>query len=247
MVMTGEKLHKVLARLGLGSRRQIENWIAEGRISVDGELAGVGLRVGPGAQITLDGRPVISGAAPETRVLVYHKPMSEICTRLDPQGRATVFDRLPRVNGRWITVGRLDINTTGLLMFTNDGALAAKLMHPSSGYEREYIVRVHGTPTTEQLKLLVTGIELDGIRCRFNSLLPVHRSRAGKNRWYRVTLGEGRNREIRRLWEKVDCQVNKLKRIRFGPVSLPEPLPPGSWRELDPATVNDIRNNGTFE
>ena len=233
--MAGEKLHKVLAGTGLGSRRQIEKWIADGRISVNGEVARVGLRVDADARISLDGKHVSTRLNSETRVLIYHKPLSEICTRSDPRGRPTVFDRLPKVDGRWIVVGRLDINTTGLLLFTNDGALASKLMHPSSGYEREYIVRVHGAPTPEQLTLLRTGIVLDGNRVRFNMLQPIKkRSGAAMNQWYRVTLGEGRNREIRRLWEKVGCQVNQLKRIRFGFVTLPGSLRAGRWQELDP-------------
>ncbi len=240
--MAGEKLHKVLAGTGLGSRRQIEKWIADGRICVDGVVANVGLRVETGANVTLDGKPVSTGAIFETRVLIYHKPLSEICTRSDPQGRPTVFDRLPKVDGRWIAVGRLDINTTGLLLFTNDGALASRLMHPSSGYEREYIVRVHGAPTREQLSQLRTGVMLDGNRVRFNSLQPFRRS-SGKamNQWYRVTLSEGRNREIRRLWEKVDCQVNQLKRTRFGSVTLPDSLPAGQFQQLDARAVKAIQ------
>jgi 23S rRNA pseudouridine2605 synthase len=240
MVMAGEKLHKVLAGTGLGSRRQIEKWIAEGRISVDGEVARVGLRVDADARISLDGKHISTRLNSKTRVLIYHKPLSEICTRSDPRGRPTVFDQLPKVDGRWIAVGRLDINTTGLLLFTNDGALASKLMHPSSGYEREYIVRVHGVPTPEQLTRLRSGVMLDGNRVRFNTLQPIKkRSGTAMNQWYRVVVSEGRNREIRRLWEKVGCQVNQLKRIRYGPVSLPQRLPPGQWQELDPGEIVD--------
>jgi len=234
--------------MGLGSRRQIEKWIADGRISVDGEVARVGLRVEADAAITLDGKHVAIRANSKTRVLVYHKPLSEICTRSDPQGRPTVFDRLPKVDGRWIMVGRLDINTTGLLLFSNDGALASKLMHPSSGHEREYIVRVHGAPTPEQLTMLRTGLMLDGNRAQFKSLQRLKkRSGSAMNQWYRVTLSEGRNREIRRLWEKVGCQVNQLKRIRFGPVTLPGNLPAGQFQELDSSIVKAIQNQSEIE
>jgi len=244
--MTTEKLHKVLAAAGLGSRRQIEKWIAEGRVGVDGEVAHVGHRVGQDVAITLDGKPVALREAPVTRVIIYHKPLGEICTRSDPQGRPTVFDRLPGVSGRWISVGRLDINTTGLLVLTNDGLLASRLMHPSTRLEREYMVRVHGNPTSGQLDRLTTGIDLDGRPARFNALESLGKKADAKNQRYRIKLSEGRNREIRRLWEKIGCRVNQLKRVRFGPVHLPANLPPGSWLELDADTVLSLqRGAGT--
>ena len=237
--MTSEKLHKVLAGAGLGSRRQIEKWIAEGRVRVDGDIAPVGLRVNRNARILIDDKPVHLDYAEPTRVLMYHKPLHEITTRSDPQDRPTVFDRLPKVRTRWVAVGRLDINTTGLLLFTNDGALAARLMHPASGMEREYKVRVHGSATREQLSELRSGVLLDGHRVRFNALEQLKRG-SGSNRWYRVTVSEGRNREVRRLWQHIGCRANQLKRVRYGPLVLPEALPPGRWQELAAAEVRAI-------
>ncbi|MFC1680910.1 pseudouridine synthase [Pseudomonadota bacterium] len=239
--MAGEKLQKVLAATGLGSRRQIEKWIADGRISVNGEVAHVGQRVEAGEPIALDGKSVVTGEIVDTRVIMYNKPLGEICTRSDPQRRPTVFGRLPAVSGRWISVGRLDINTTGLLLLTNDGSLAARLMHPSSGFEREYIVRVRGTPGPEQLEELRRGIALDGRPARFDALEPFEKKKAASNQWYRVVLKEGRNREIRRLWEQVGCSVNQLKRVRFGPVRLPRDLAVGHWRDLGAEVIGTLR------
>jgi len=239
--MADEKLQKVLAATGLGSRRQIEKWIADGRITVDGETAHIGHRVGANARIAFDGKPVATGETVNGRVIIYHKPLGEICTRSDPQGRPTVFGRLPGVTGRWISVGRLDINTTGLLLLTNDGLLASTLMHPSSGFEREYIVRVRGNPGPRQLDSLRSGIALDGRPARFEVLEPFEQKKSASNQWYRVSLREGRNREIRRLWEQVGCSVNQLKRIRFGAVRLPRDLVPGRWRELDAGTIRTLR------
>ena len=237
--MTSEKLHKVLANAGLGSRRQIEKWIADGRVSVNGRIAEVGLRVGQDAYIRFDGKPVVPSHA-RPRMLIYYKPLGEISSRSDPKGRPTIFERLPVVRGRWIAVGRLDINTTGLLLLTNDGTLAAQLMHPSAGFQREYLVRVRGEPTSEELKLLQTGVKLDGNIVRFNKLEPLKYS-GGQNRRYLVTSGEGRYREVRRMWEGIGCQVNQLKRIGFGPVKLPKDLKPGQWREMDTGIIDMIR------
>lgn len=238
--MTSEKLHKVLARAGLGSRRQIENWISEGRVKVDGAVAAVGQRVDEQARIEVDGERIDIKPAPQPRVLVYHKPLGELTTRSDPQGRPTVFNQLPPVQGRWIAVGRLDINSTGLLLFTNDGELAAGLMHPASGFEREYLVRIWGEPGAQQLGLLRRGVELDGHVVRFKSIEVLPNS-GGSNRRFKVVVDEGRNREVRRLWERIGCRVNQLKRVRFGPIVLPENLPLGEWRELGSGVVRKLR------
>ena len=237
--MTSEKLHKVLARAGFGSRRQIEKWILQGRVRVNDIVAEVGQRVDAQSRIVVDGKQVVLGDEPSTRLLIYHKPLGEITSRSDPQGRLTVFDHLPAVEGRWVAVGRLDMNSTGLLLFTNNGELAAKLMHPGSGFEREYLVRVRGEPSAVQLESLQLGIELEGHKLRFNSIeaLP---ATGGSNRRYRVTVSEGRNREVRRLWESIGCQVNQLKRVRYGPITLPTTLRLGQWREMKARELSEI-------
>lgn len=237
--MTSEKLHKVLARAGLGSRRQIEKWIAEERVSVNGAVAEIGQRIGEQACVVVDGKQVELCHSLSVRVLLYHKPLGELTTRVDPQGRPTVFDRLPPVQGRWVTVGRLDINSTGLLLFTNDGELAAKLMHPATGLQREYQVRVRGAPTAEQLRLLGSGVRLDNQMVRFKSIVALP-YRGGSNRRFKVTVDEGRNREVRRLWESIGCQANQLKRTRYGSIALPTDLPPGRWREMKSRAVSKI-------
>lgn len=232
-----EKLHKVLARAGLGSRRHIEQWIQQGRVTVNGEVARVGARVDAGDRLAVDGRPVAATAAAPAaaRVLVYNKPPGELVTRSDPQGRPTVFRALPPLErGRWVAVGRLDINSTGLLLFTDDGGLANRLMHPRANLDREYVARVFGRVDQAMIDRLKAGIELDGRPARFKSVTPVGDD-AGPNRTFRVVLTEGRNREVRRLWEAVGCSVNRLKRVRFGPVKLPRDLQPGDWRNM-PAT-----------
>ena len=229
----GEKLQKVLARMGLGSRREVEGWISAGRVSVNGAVAPLGCRVDSLDQITVDGRPLKRDLTTEVqrRVLIYNKPEGEVCTRDDPEGRPTVFEQLPRLKqGRWINIGRLDINTTGLLMFTTDGELANRLMHPSWQMDREYAVRVMGEVDEEMLERLKEGVMLDDGPAKFTDI--VSSGGEGINRWFHVCLMEGRNREVRRLWESQGVRVNRLKRVRFGPVFLGPELPVGRWREM---------------
>ena len=228
-----EKLQKVLARAGFASRRELEEWIAAGRISVNGKVATLGERVGENDIIRVDGRVVQRArlAPRERRVLIYHKPLGEVCTRSDPEGRPTIFDNLPRLtNGRWVTIGRLDINTSGLLLLTNDGELANRLMHPSSEIEREYAVRVLGEISEETLGRLRSGVQLDDGEARFDSL--VDGGGEGANHWYHVTLREGRNREVRRLWESQGVAVSRLTRVRYGNVTLPRSVRPGRFADL---------------
>ncbi|MCC7461717.1 MAG: rRNA pseudouridine synthase [Gammaproteobacteria bacterium] len=226
-----ERLQKVLAAAGHGSRRVIEGWIRAGRLTVGGRVATLGERVEPGAKICLDGRPIDAAAPAQREVLLYNKPAGEVTTRHDPQGRPTVFDRLPDPQaGRWIVIGRLDTNTTGLLVFTTDGALAHRWMHPSSGLEREYLVRVRGTLGREELERLRQGVQLEDGPARFRRIEPQPGS-AGHG-WYRVVLNEGRNREVRRMFSAIGHEVSRLKRLRYGPLTLPEDLSPGSWRRM---------------
>src|SRR5690554_1787270 len=232
--VSGEKLQKVLARMGLGSRREIEGWIGAGRVSVNGATAPLGCRVDSLDQITVDGRPLKRDLTTEVlrRVLIYNKPEGEVCTRDDPEGRPTVFDQLPRLKqGRWVNIGRLDINTTGLLMFTTDGELANRLMHPSWQMDREYAVRVMGEVDEEMIERLKEGVMLEDGPARFTDI--VSSGGEGINRWFHVCLLEGRNREVRRLWESQGVRVNRLKRVRFGPVFLGAEVPVGRWREMN--------------
>lgn len=236
----GEKLQKVLARLGLGSRREIERWISDGRISVDDRVATLGDRVTPRARVKVDGRPIkMESVENSVRLLLYNKPEGEVCSASDPEGRKTVFDRLPKLQGeRWIIVGRLDINTTGLLLFTTDGELANKLMHPSSEIDREYLVRVLGTANGQVLENLKTGVELEDGFAQFTDI--VDGGGEGVNHWYYVCLKEGRNREVRRLWESQGLQVNRLKRVRFGPVFMPSRLKAGQYEFLPQKIANVV-------
>ena len=230
----GEKLQKVLARMGLASRRDIEEWISLGRIKVNGQVATLGQRVDSHDAINLDGRLLQREEAAENvrRVLIYNKPEGEICTRDDEAGRPTVFERLPRLtSGRWINVGRLDINTTGLLMFTTDGELANRLMHPSYQMDREYAVRVRGEVDDEMLDRLKAGVMLEDGPAKFTDV-KVAPGGTGYNHWYHCVVMEGRNREVRRLWESQGVEVSRLKRVRFGPVFLTSVLTMGNWREM---------------
>jgi 23S rRNA pseudouridine2605 synthase len=226
-----QKLQKVLADAGLGSRREMERWIADHRIRVNGEPAHVGQRVEDGDFILVDGKPLPSRSPSHPRVLLYNKPVGEVCTRRDPEGRRTVFERLPEIGkGRWIAIGRLDIATSGLLLLTTDGKLANRMMHPSTGLDREYAVRVNGVLTDEERKTLTSGIEVDGEHLAFSDIQ--YYDGRGTNHWYHVVLMEGRNREIRRLFEHCGLMVSRLKRVRFGPVVLPSRLARGHFESL---------------
>lgn len=231
---SGIRLQKFLADQGLGSRREIEGWISEGRIRVNGQIAKLGDRVAGGDRIRVDGHEIRQGRGRdrgEAEIIAYHKPEGEVVTRRDPEERPTVFRRLPRPKtGRWIAVGRLDINTSGLILFTTDGELANRLMHPSREVEREYAVRILGEVPSGTLERLTSGIELEDGPARFDSIQ--ERGGSGANRWYHVVLREGRNREVRRLWEAAGCQVSRLIRVRYGTVELGRRLFPGVWRPL---------------
>lgn len=247
-----ERLQKLLAAVGIGSRRQIEQWIRAGRLEVNGHVAALGERADAGADIRLDGRPLQfeKPAASVREVLIYHKPASEVTTRADPQGRPTVFERLPApLSGRWVVIGRLDVNTTGLLLFTNDGALAHRLMHPSSQIQREYLVRVRGTPSAAVLATLREGLMLEDGWAKFISIEPSRDPSlnagegaplGGSHSWFRVVLCEGRNREVRRLWQAAGFEVSRLMRIRFAQVELPRDLRPGQWRRMGVAEAQRL-------
>lgn len=233
-MLEGERLQKVLANAGLGSRREIESWISEGRIKLNGRVARLGDRAQAEDEIFLDDRPVSRKRlnANERFVVLYNKPEGELVTRRDPQNRRTVFDHLPKPpSGRWISVGRLDINSSGLLLLTNDGELANRLMHPKYKLDREYAVRVHGEVTREKVQQLVQGVELEDGLARFEDV--VESGGEGINRWFHVVIMEGRNREVRRLWDAVDTVVSRLKRVRYGPIILDSAVKVGQWRELE--------------
>ena len=235
-----EKLQQVLARVGLGSRRYMEEVIAAGRVSINGTVAQVGERIEPGDELRIDGRKVQFQIEDEIRrrVLIYYKPEGEICSRNDPESRPTVFEQLPAIAGdRWVMVGRLDINSSGLLLFTNDGELANRLMHPSNEIEREYAVRVMGEVTPQIKNTMLKGVVLDDGPAKFENFSEI--GGEGINRWYQVVVKEGRNREVRRIFESQGLKVSRLLRTRYGTVILPRELRTGRWIELD---KNDIDN-----
>jgi 23S rRNA pseudouridine2605 synthase len=235
-----ERLQKLLASAGHGSRRGIEEWIRAGRVTINDRVAGLGDRATNTDRICLDGKPLdLSGVRQSVEVLLYHKPVGEMTTRDDPEGRPTVFERLPDpASGRWIVVGRLDVNTSGLLLFTNDGELAHRLMHPSSEVEREYLVRVRGTPSTEVLGRLKSGVELEDGRANFDRIQL--ETSEGSHAWVRVGLHEGRNREVRRLFEHEGFIVSRLTRLRYGSVELPRDLRAGGFRMLTAGEIEKL-------
>ncbi|GAA0198350.1 23S rRNA pseudouridine(2605) synthase RluB [Kangiella japonica] len=236
-----EKLQKILANAGLGSRRELEKWIADGRVSVNGSIASLGERASDKDTIRVDGRVIKIKPSDEvyTRIIAYHKPLGEVSTQKDPEGRPTVFESLPRTSfGRWISIGRLDINTTGLLLFTNNGELAHRLMHPSYQVERKYAVRIHGEVTDEMIKNLKDGVLIDGDLCKFNFIQPG--GGEGANQWFDVGLSEGKNREVRKLWQSQDVDVSRLIRIEYGPVELPKSLSRGRWMDLTADQINKV-------
>ncbi len=227
-------MQKLLAAAGLGSRREIEGWIAAGRVTVNGRIAKLGERAGPGDAVAVDGKAVRKSEVTNPRVLVYHKPVGELVTRSDPEGRRTVFDSLPQ--GRWVAVGRLDLNSSGLLLLTDSGELANRLMHPRYELEREYLARIRGPLQKAEEERLLQGTPLG----RFESIRSERRGE-GTNRWYRVVLKEGRNREVRRLFEALGHAVSRLVRVRFGTVERPADLAPGRWRELrNPVILQEL-------
>ena len=243
-----ERLHKVLANAGLGSRRMLEQRIEGGEVLISGAVANLGQSVRSGDRIEMDGKRfvVVADNAEHAQVIVYNKPDGVVATRDDPEGRPTVFEQLPRIKGaRWIAVGRLDINTTGLLLLTTDGNLANTLMHPSSEIEREYICRVHGEVPDEVIERLRSGIELDDGPAQFDEIAVI--SRGNSHSWFRVVLREGRNREVRRMWESQGLMVSRLKRIRYGVIELPRGLQRGQSAELDASEVAVLRQSAGIE
>jgi len=231
--MSSERLQKILSQAGLGSRREMERWIEQGLVTVNGAVAKLGDGACSSDNIGVKGRLIPNPLKNQskTRILMYHKPIGEISSRNDPKHSKTVFDKLPYLKqGRWVQIGRLDINTSGLLLFTNDGELANQLMHPKYGLEREYAVRVRGEVSPEILKILQKGVQLEDGMAQFKKI--DFKGGEGTNTWYHVTLTEGRNREVRRLWQSQGVEVSRLIRIRYGQVTMPRSLARGSHKEL---------------
>lgn len=245
---SGERIQKKLASLGFGSRRQIERWIEEGLVKVNKKPATIGQHLIGNELVEVKGRKVVLSeikSDSKLRVIAYHKPLGEVCTRRDEEGRPTVFNRLPPLkNSRWVMIGRLDINTQGLLLFTNNGQFANNLMHPRNGIEREYLVRVFGEVSAAKIKQLESGVMLEDGMAAFDKVIAVNapsdEEEASNNNFYRVVLTEGKNREVRRLWEAVDCQVSRLKRIRYGSFEIPKTLNKGKTIDLTERQVNEL-------
>jgi 23S rRNA pseudouridine2605 synthase len=251
------RLQKLLAAAGLGSRRTVEDWIRAGRVTVAGRTAQLGDRAGPDDEVRLDGRKLElrGGHEAPCELLLYYKPLGEVTTRSDPQRRPTVFERLPPPShGRWISVGRLDVNTSGLLLLTTDGELAHRLMHPSSEVEREYLVRLRGRPAPQVLRQLLVGVKLEDGAARFDRIsveeadpgearrsLSGGGAEAGSHSTFRVVVHEGRNREVRRLWQAAGFEVSRLLRIRYGPIELPRDMRPGASRRGETALIERLR------
>lgn len=243
-----ERIQKLMAAVGVASRRQVETMISEGRISVNGEIAKLGDRAEYSDTIRLDGRVVKIQHRPDAkhRVLIYHKPEGEICSRSDPEGRTTIFEALPNLrSGRWIAVGRLDINTSGLVLLTTDGELANRLMHPSSEIEREYAVRVAGEVDKDIVARLKKGVELEDGLAKFDDVRDA--GGQGYNHWYHVILAEGRKREVRRLWESQGLVVSRLMRVRYGEINLRRGSKPGEWDELETGDIQKLRKSVGME
>ncbi|GAB4305587.1 MAG: hypothetical protein Kow0083_15800 [Methylophaga sp.] len=229
-----ERIQKVLARAGYGSRRQVETWIKEGRVSCNGETASLGDQISEGDRLHLDNKPLSPKRLWQKpqQVILYNKPIGEVCTRHDPEGRRTIFQSLPKPEqGRWVSVGRLDLNTSGLIILTTDGELANRLMHPANEMDREYAVRVLGEVTPEMMQNLRDGVMLEDGEAHFNDIQEAGGD--GANKWFHVVIQEGRNREVRRLWESQGVQVSRLMRVRYGPIIMPNNLRIGHWTKLE--------------
>jgi len=239
-----DKLQKLLAHGGLGSRREIEKWISDGRLTVNGKRAKLGDRAAADDRILLDGKLLQLQESSEQAIkaLIYHKPEGEICTRKDPKDRPTIFANLPGIpGGRWVSVGRLDINTSGLILLTNNGELANKLMHPSTGLEREYLVRIRGRATEQTIEALTgKGVLIDNKPARFERVVTADMADEGTNHWYRVIIKEGRYREVRRMWDAVGHTVSRLKRIRYGTVKLTRDIKRGQHAKMAPKQLEKL-------
>ena len=239
-----DKLQKLLAHAGYGSRREIETWISDGRITVNGKRAKLGDRAAASDRVLLDGKlTYLSEQHSEPiKALIYHKPEGEICSRKDPKGRPTIFDNLPGIpNGRWVSVGRLDINTSGLIILTNSGELANKLMHPSTGLEREYLVRIRGEASPATIETLTRdGVDIDGKPAKFDRVVQADMADEGTNHWYRVVIREGRYREVRRMWDAVGHSVSRLKRIRYGTIKLTRDVKRGQNSKIAPKQLEKL-------